>query len=229
MTVNEYILPLEELFSLNRNKEKSIAMSKYMRNKFEFLGIQAPLRKELTREFVNNSGKIPREILKGVVNLLWDNPFREYQYAAMDMINRLVKKPEEDIVDLYESMVVNKSWWDTVDYIAAILMGNYFKTYPQNIITKTNKWMNSGNIWLQRCCLLFQLKYKANTDTQLLEKFISELSVSKEFFIQKAIGWILREYSKTNPSYVVNFVDKTKLANLSKREALLWMKNKGML
>ena len=86
--------------------------------------------------------------------------------------------------------------------------------------------MSSGNIWLQRTCLLFQLSYRSETDVDLLVKLIGELNGSKEFFINKAIGWILREYSKTDAEFVINYVDSIDLAPLSRREALKWLINK---
>ena len=95
-----------------------------------------------------------------------------------------------------------------------------FTNYPELIVPFTEKWMTSGNMWLQRTAILFQLKYKSQTDTELLFKYIIALDGSKEFFINKAIGWALREYSKTNPDIVIKFVTGHKLAPLSKREAL---------
>ena len=67
---------------------------------------------------------------------------------------------------------------------------------------------------------MFQKSYKKDTDTELLSKYILNCNKSKEFFIQKAIGWSLREYAKTNPSWVKEFVNNNTLAPLSKREAL---------
>ena len=121
-------------------------------------------------------------------------------------------------------MVTHKSWWDTVDFIAVKLMGAYFITYPDQKKVCISKWLKSNNIWLQRSALLFQLKYKSAIDTQLLSSSINYLLGSKEFFINKAIGWILREYSRTNPIWVMAFVDKTALSNLSKKEALRLIK-----
>lgn len=120
-------------------------------------------------------------------------------------------------------MVTHKSWWDTVDFIAAKLMGEYFTKFPEQRAIYVKKWIDSNNIWLQRCALLFQLKYKENLDTALLGAVINSLLGSKEFFINKAIGWILREYSKTNPNWVMEFANKTALGNLSKKEALRWI------
>ena len=107
-----------------------------------------------------------------------------------------------------------------VDFIAGTLAGTHFNLYPELIKPVTGRWMKSGNIWLQRSSLLFQLKYKNQTDTRLMFKYIRSLSSSKEFFIQKAIGWVLRQYSKTDPETVIQFVEAHQLPPLSKREAL---------
>ena len=74
--------------------------------------------------------------------------------------------------------------------------------------------------------LIISLKYKSATDTELLNKFIIPLSKSKEFFIRKAIGWVLREYSKTNPDFVIAYVENHTLSGLSHREALKWLKTR---
>ena len=148
---------------------------------------------------------------------------------AMEFLGKSAKKETENIINLYEFMITTKSWWDTVDYIASNLVGVYFSNYPNHINSITTKWMASNNIWLQRTCLLFQLKYKSKLDTELLNSFIVQLAQSKEFFIQKAIGWILREYSKTNTQFVIDYVSNNNLMPLSNREALLWMNKKGIV
>lgn len=227
--MQDYISPLEQSFESNRNNNNAIAMSKYMRNKFQYYGIKSPLRKELTRNFLKTSGLPSEELKKDLITYLWNTPQREYQYVAMEILGKTAKKENYKIIELYEMMALKKSWWDTIDYIASNLMSTYFHNNPEEIQKTTSTWMESQNFWLQRCCLLFQLKYRDNLDTTLLEKFISELSYSKEFFIQKAIGWILREYSKTNPQYVIYFVKNNDLAPLSTREALLWMKKHNKL
>jgi 3-methyladenine DNA glycosylase AlkD len=147
----------------------------------------------------------------------------------MEFLKRSSKYEPLEIIKLYEYIIAAKSWWDTVDFIAANLVGTYFIAHPQMITSTTTRWMESENIWLQRSCLLFQLRYKAQIDTELLHSFILQLSSSKEYFIRKAIGWALREYSKTNPEFVVNYVNNNNISALSKKEALLWMNKRGML
>ncbi len=92
--------------------------------------------------------------------------------------------------------------------------------FPEQRDKHVGRWLESNNICLQRSCLLFQLKYKDDLDTKFLSHIIQPLLGSKEFFINKAIGWVLREYSKTNPEWVMTFTNKTVLSPLSEREAV---------
>ncbi|MCV5062626.1 DNA alkylation repair protein, partial [Escherichia coli] len=117
-----------------------------------------------------------------------------------------------------------KSWWDSVDSIVPTFLGDIFLKHPELISAYIPKWIASDNIWLQRAAILFQLKYKQKMDEELLFWIIGQLHSSKEFFIQKAIGWVLREYAKTNPDVVWEYVQNNELAPLSKREAIKHIK-----
>jgi 3-methyladenine DNA glycosylase AlkD len=162
--------------------------------------------------------------LPGIVKELWDLPQREFQYFATELMAAHRKEWAKDIHELAEYMIVRKSWWDTVDHIATDITGPYFKLFPSSIASVTKKWNRSSDIWLQRSSIMFQKAYREKTDTELLSTYILHCKDSKEFFIQKAIGWALREYSKTNAAWVKQFVKSNKLAPLSAREALKRMK-----
>ena len=142
---------------------------------------------------------------------------------AMELAEKFIRQSDWKDLVLYEYMIRKKSWWDTVDFIATKLVGELFKKYPQQRKIKTGKWLESGNIWLQRTAILFQLKYKKDTDIKHLFETINRTKDIHIFFIEKAIGWALREYSKTDAEAVLNFVENTKLAPLSHREALKWL------
>ncbi len=211
---------IKKTFEENRNGVNARSMKAYMKNKFEFLGIKSPERRELSKPYLSNVALPAQGELWSIVQEFWEQPEREFQYFAMELVEKYNKVVEKDWVDNYEYMITQKSWWDTVDFIAISLIGNYFTKFPEQIKPVTKKWILSGHIWLKRSCLLFQLKYKANTNTDLLSSFIIPLADSKEFFIAKAIGWALREYSKTDPEWVVKFVSSRALQPLSKKEAL---------
>ncbi|MCK4663965.1 MAG: DNA alkylation repair protein [Bacteroidales bacterium] len=220
---NNDITNLVKLFHSHANPENAMWMKKYMRNKFEYLGIKTPLRKNISKEFIKKCKNSDNKETTYIIKYFWELPQREFQYFAIDILTSQLKNINKETLNLYEYIILTKSWWDTVDNIACRLAGNYFKKFPEMIPTTNKKWINSDNIWLKRSALLFQLNYKKDTDTCLLFSNINKCSDSKEFFIQKAIGWVLREYSKTDALIVKNFVNNNNLAPLSKREALRLM------
>lgn len=124
----------------------------------------------------------------------------------------------------FEWMIQQNSWWDSVDTIASRLAGEYFKKFPQQKEAIVLGWSNHENMWLNRTAILFQLSYKSETDEDLLFQVIKQHLHSGEFFIQKAIGWALRQYAYTQPESVKQFVAANELKPLSKREALKHLK-----
>lgn len=209
------------------NTEKAQSMERYMKDNFPFLGIQTPERKELFREVLKNEGAPTVEELPTIVLELWSLPEREFQMLALTLLDKYKKQMDDTHLPLLEELITTKSWWDSVDMLASNLIGLVLQKHPELIKIEIPKWMESNNMWLQRTCILFQLKYKENTDAKLLFSLINELSRSKEFFIQKAIGWALREYAKTNPEGVWEFVQTNHLAPLSKREAIKHISKSG--
>jgi len=219
-SADDYIKKVKEVFEQNKDEDKAVQMEKYMRNKFEFYGIQAKERREVSKKLQKIKNRPPHAQLSQVIIKLWSADQRELQYFAMELFERYKNDFRIGDIKLMVYMIENKSWWDTVDFIAKKLVGEYFKEYPQFRDEFINKWLTSNNIWLQRTSLLFQLAYKEDTDETLLFSNIKRLKEIDEFFIQKAIGWSLREYSRTAPKKVEEFINNNKLSNLSSREGM---------
>jgi 3-methyladenine DNA glycosylase AlkD len=191
-----------------------------MRNQFAFFGLSAPERKQIQQAFLVNKYLPPKSQMSEIVKQLWQKEQREFQYFAQEFALKYSNRVERQDIELFAYMISHKSWWDTVDFIATKLVGNYFRQFPEQRDYYVQKWLDSQNIWLQRSAVLFQLKYKNDLDTELLTLIIKSLQPSNEFFINKAIGWILREYSRSNPAWVQDFVAQNQLSKLSAREAL---------
>lgn len=215
---NPYILPLTMAFEAAADPGNAVFQKAYMRDQFEFFGLKTDTRREITRNYFNSFSPSDHDLLEQIVRELWALPQREYQYAAQELLHHHKKIWTEKTISLIEFCITHRSWWDTVDYLNSYGTGVFFQKFPKQREKITGRWNRSDNIWLNRGSLLFQLKYKEKTDTELLSKYIISLSASKEFFIQKAIGWILREYSKKDPAWVRRFVQNNKLAPLSVRE-----------
>ncbi len=192
-----------------------------MRDQFEYLGIKSPQFSALLKDFIKQNGLPPLDKLDVISRELWSLPQREFQYAETSLIGRLENKLEPEFITTLEYLLVTKPWWDTVDTIAGNAVGTHFKRFPKVREKYLKKWRKSDNFWLHRTALLFQLGYKKETDFDLLCEIIQENLGSDEFFINKAIGWALRQYAWTDPKSVKKFAKATKgLHPLSRREAL---------
>jgi 3-methyladenine DNA glycosylase AlkD len=218
--MHSYLLPLKKSFLQHADKTRAAGAKAYLLNQFEFYGIPMAERRKLCRDFIKTDPLSAITKAVQIVKQAWQLPEREWQYFAVELLSFYKKQWKKSTIKLIEYCIIHKSWWDTVDNIADAWAGEYFKLFPEQIFDITGKWNQSENIWLQRCSLLFQKKYRRSTDTNLLAIYIQHLSLSNEFFIRKAIGWSLREYAKTDPAWVKNFVNAHGLSPLSKREAL---------
>lgn len=216
-----YLEPLLRQYEHSRDPVRAVQMKKYMKDQFDFYGIGTPARRAMISAHIRESGLPEWNSMEKITRHLWEMEQRECQSTAIDLLNRMKKKLRPDDLPLMEYLITTKSWWDTVDGVAGWLVGALLKKYPENVKPLTTRWMDSENTWLQRSCLLFQLNYKQDTDLELMFGFIEKLSDRKSFWIRKAIGWVLREYSKTDPQIVLQYVDAhPELSGLSKREAL---------
>ncbi len=217
--MHTYVTKLISHFEKHANPAQAAPMKKYMRDQFEYLGIKSPQVKELLREHVKLHGLPSLDEIDKIALDLWSLPQREFQYVAMSLMERLEKKLPKSSIKTLEYMITHKSWWDTVDNIAHIV-GVYFRCFPDVKEKYLAKWRKSKNIWLRRTAILFQLDYKQETDFDLLRDIIRESLGSDEFFINKAIGWALRQYAYVDARAVKKFVKVTDLHPLSRREAM---------
>ena len=196
--------------------DDAVAMKAYMKNKFEFLGVKTPARRKLTKAFFKQ--QTDSVIDWDFINEAWSNSYRELQYAALDYLETRKKLLTPSDLPRLKKLAQTKSWWDTVDFLDR-LVGTIIARFPETkeIILA---WSRDEDIWLRRLAIDYQLLRKEETDTEFLEKILANNLGQTEFFINKAIGWALRDYSKTNPDWVKDFIERYRvgMAALSIRE-----------
>lgn len=216
-----YVDELYELMHARRNPARALSMAKYMKDKFVYFGMEAAVRREAQRLWTPSLKAIDsREDRWELIRALWEKEEREYQYAAMDWLMSWPKKwlDPADGEEL-KWLIAQKSWWDTVDLLASNYLGKWALAYPELARQTFEEWRYENSFWLQRSCLIYQLKYKDQVDVTYLENLIQQLVPNKEFFIQKAIGWSLRQLSKYNPDAVREILAKHPINGLALREA----------
>lgn len=212
---------LEKAFTSNSNNENAVAMSKYMKNKFPFYGIKTVERRRIFKAIWSKNQNEVSDNPREIALLLYSKQERELHYCALEiLIKNLNTNYVKEDIQLIEKLIIINSWWDSVDVIAKFILGDYLRKFPSETDAIIILFSNSENMWLNRSAILFQLGYKEKTNFDLLKSVCDKHKFSSEFFIQKAIGWALREYGKTNPKAVKDFVFSSNLKKLSKKEAL---------
>lgn len=198
------------------NKEP---MEKYMKNHFPFLGVKSPDRKKQSKEFIKHSKELSFAELFDLTSKLYQKSEREYQYIAIDMIEKNVNRLDWNELKKYSNFIQEKSWWDSTDAWRKIY-GLYINRCPEDKANVFQHFFQHENMWMRRISIILQLNEKKQTDTELLTKAILNDLETDEFFIQKAIGWSLRQYAKVNPQWVIDFTNNVELTSFAKKEAL---------
>jgi 3-methyladenine DNA glycosylase AlkD len=215
---------LVEAFEPRRDDARAAQMRAYMRDQFPFLGIMKTERVQLSRSALTALGAPSEKEVAAVAAALWKREEREYQYAAIWYVRRHATALGPGFVASAERLIVTKSWWDTVDDLAANVVGGLVARHA-DLSATMDDWIASENLWLARTALIHQLRYRGDTDGARLFSYCLRRASDTDFFIRKAIGWALREYTKTDGKAVVRFLceNDAALSGLSKREAVKWL------
>lgn len=194
---------------------RAIAMAAYMRGRFVFMGIPAPLRRQATLPLIRAFTGDPADAARS----LWALPQREYQYVAVDLLRRHGNRLGAAHWSALEALVQSKSWWDSVDGLAVVI-GGIVQRDP-GLAVRMDNLIAARDLWLRRVALLHQLEWQGGTDRPRLFDYCLRCAGESEFFIRKAIGWALRQYARTDPAAVRTFLQqhREKLSGLSYREA----------
>lgn len=209
-------------FSLQGDPAVATEMAHYMKDKFIFAGVKTPERKAQSKDLIARSKKEELSIVHQWITVLYHWQEREYQYVAIDLAMANVRRWKLADLRRFREFVKTKSWWDTVDAWRSVY-GKYIALHPAERAAVFGLLHTHTNIWERRIAITLQLMEKNNTDTGMLTKAITYDIDTDEFFIQKAIGWALRQYSKTDPLWVETFMAEHELRPLAKREGAKYL------
>ncbi len=209
---------LAHRFNEKSNKLIASKQAAYLKNRFPFFGLIATERREIQKKVFKKTLIQSENDLIDIVLSLYNEKKRELHYAAIDLSQKhrnLITR-----LDFIEKLITTHSWWDSVDLIASNVLGFFLKRNPEHL-KEMDFWIQDENLWKRRSALIFQLKWKGKTDVERLLRYCQKCALEREFFIEKAIGWALREFSKTNPSIVKHFIKENEkaLSSFTKKEA----------
>lgn len=228
MDLPKWLGQLESIFTKQADPISAQKQSAYLLNQFPFFGLPKPKRSELQKDLINQCSHISRPELIEAVRVLWNKPQRELHYAALDLLVKHWKKLESSDLSFLEGLIRTNAWWDTVDSIAANVVGKLV-LHHRSLLPCIDGWIDDEFLWIRRTALIFQLKWKKETEEQRLFSYCEKRMHESNFFIRKGIGWALREYSKSAPVPVFQFLSEhaSRMSKLTYKEAsrLLSQKN----
>lgn len=231
---------IKEIFEKHADPEKGERDKQYMRNLFPHYGVRAGDRDKLFKPLWDAKNE---PIDWQLVFDLWAEPMREMQYIAVWYIHTRKNQLTKADIPTLKKLVQQKPWWDTIDGLCT-LFGDMTQR-DESVKQIMLDWSKDEDFWIRRIAIQHQLYLKGKTDTQLLAEIIKNNLGEKErsapsadglnqeqnraFFINKGIGWALREYAKTSPDWVRKFVNDNNenMAKLTIREATKHINKEG--
>lgn len=222
MSLVDDLAELERNLRVLADPARSVEMAAYLKDQFPMLGVSAPARRQSVKETLDTQSAPTHDDLVAAVDLLFDLPEREFHYCGMDLARRWQRVLGIDDLPWLASLIGTHSWWDTVDALAVHPVGHVVRNNRDTARTTIDRWAASDDLWLNRTAILHQLMFKDQTDAEQLFEYCDLHAASTEFFHRKAIGWALRQYSRTDPDAVIDYVGERSevLSGLSIREAL---------
>ena len=216
---------LKKNFEKRANEDNAIQMAKYLRNQFVFYGLKSPARRDAYHQILKDEKK---QIDWDLLDQAWNDKHREMQYFVCDYLLAMEKYVSYDDLFKIEHYVRTKQWWDTIDSLMKLY--GYVGLKDQRVDQLMLDWSKDPDKWVRRVAIEHQLLRKDKMNTTLLSQILENNLESDEFFINKAIGWALRDYSKTNPEWVSDFIDENynHLAKLSITEGSKYLKTNDL-
>lgn len=221
MPSNQIVADLRVVLTEVADATQQKNMAAYMKDQFPFLGVKTPARRAAAKPLLAAAKAWSAEDLLDVADALFDEPEREFQYVAGDLLRRWAGRLGPSDLARVRRLIETKSWWDTVDALAVHVVGEIVRA-NRSLQEEMDRWVDDENLWIARTAILHQLLWKSDTDTARLFGYCRRRGGDGDFFIRKALGWALRQYARTDPDAVRAFVaaHAENLSALTKREAL---------
>ena len=206
----------------NANPEDAVHMQAYMKTDMPFYGVKSPAINAIVSDAKKLFPIATQDEYHAIITKIWSLSHREEKHISIKLATKWKQFITLDALPLYEKMIREGQWWDFIDPISQNLVGKLLENHRTEMNSILDKWIEDDNFWIRRSAILSHNRHKQNTDQEKLLDYCLQCAHEKEFFIRKAIGWALREYSKTEPEVVSNFIEEHNelLSNLSKREGM---------
>lgn len=203
--------------------ERAANEKRYLKSNLEFLGVTVPATQNVVNAVVRAHGPLTRESAVALAQALWEHPVHELRAAAVMVLARAAGLLEPRDLPLVERFLREAKTWALVDELAARTVGTMFEHHP-SLGRELDRWATDGDFWLRRSALLALLipLREGRGDWERFTRYADMMLDEKEFFIRKAIGWVLRDTSRKRPGIVIAWIEPraARASGVTVREAV---------
>jgi 3-methyladenine DNA glycosylase AlkD len=216
---------LEEELAAAGTEERAVQAKRYLKCHLRHLGVTMPVLRKTVRAHAK-AHALDRDALWALVDALWPRPVFEARMASVELLQFRVKLLEAGDLGRIEALLRACHTWALVDPLAVDVAGHLVATYPANA-KELDRWAKDESFWVRRAAMLSLLRplREGGGDFERFGRYADAMLGDKEFFIRKAIGWILRETSKKRPELVSAWITprRARASGVTLREATKYL------
>jgi 3-methyladenine DNA glycosylase AlkD len=192
------------------DSERAVGAKAYLKSDLEFIGVASKPLREVARVFLAGHPEIDRCALLKLVQALWERPVFELKAVAVALLERRTNDLVTDDLALVERLLRLSHTWALVDWLCTKVAAPLVESDPGAARSFLDRWSRDEDFWVRRASMLAQLPAlrAGGGDFELFASIASRMVGEKEFFIRKAIGWVLRDVSKKRPDLAFTFLSQ---------------------
>ncbi|GLY91142.1 DNA alkylation repair protein [Actinoallomurus iriomotensis] len=179
---------------------RAVQEKRYLKSDLRHLGVRVPALRKVA---IAAATGLTREEILTLADELWSAPVHERRMVAIEVLRRGVPLLTTDDLSFTERLIRDSCSWVYVDTLAEKIAGGLVTRHP-HLAGTLDRWAGDQNFWIRRSALLALLPgiRSGSADLERLARYGDALVAEREFFIRKALGWVLRELAKSDPAWV---------------------------
>jgi 3-methyladenine DNA glycosylase AlkD len=207
MNVDAAVAAIESELRAGATAERATREQRYLKSDLAFIGATVPTVAGTVKQLRRANPELSRDDLLLLTTRLWHRGVFELRMAAVDLLELYLADLQPADLDLIESMLREAGTWALVDNLAASIAGPLVERHPE-LASTLDRWASDDDFWIRRSALLALLKplRAGGGDFDRFGRYADQMLEEREFFIRKAIGWVLRDTSRRRPELVAAWV-----------------------
>jgi len=187
--------------------ERAAQEKRYLKSELAHYGVAVPAIRAAVRAALKEAGAVTRAELLAAVRALWAQPVHELRAAAVELLVQRAPLLQATELVLVEGLLREAKTWALVDVLAARVAGSLIERFP-TLARPLDRWAKDEDFWVRRAAMLALLGplRRGDGDFERFGRYADAMLEEREFFIRKAIGWVLREVAKRRPALVTQWL-----------------------